>query len=350
MFSKNLRYYRLRKSMSKKDLASITNLTPMAITNYENGARTPNMETLKALAAALGVRVSDFLAVRNQNLVFKHGEFRKNTSVGKSKQEYIKESAEEYFGRFMTTVELIGGEVLPKAPDCNVLNLSGDVEEDAKAMRIHLGVAPEGPIKDLVAILENKGILIYYIDIDDEGFSGMNGFINDRPYIIINNSITPQRIRSTIAHELAHLFFIWPSSMDNKEAESTATAISGAFLFPQNDARRELGIRRNYISSDIMIVCEEYGISMQLLVKRAEIVGIISKEVEKGFYIQMSKKGWRKKEPLRGEKETPKLFEQLVYRAVSEKDISISKGAELLQKPYAEIAEHIMFSEDDAWN
>ena len=70
MFGKNLRYYRLRNSMTKKKLAEKSGL------NYENGDRMPSMDILKRLASALGVRVSDFLAARNENLVFKHGEFR----------------------------------------------------------------------------------------------------------------------------------------------------------------------------------------------------------------------------------------------------------------------------------
>ena len=63
MFSKNLKYYRLRKRMSKKELAAKANVTAMAITNYEKGERRPNMEILKALAAALEVRVADLWKV-----------------------------------------------------------------------------------------------------------------------------------------------------------------------------------------------------------------------------------------------------------------------------------------------
>lgn len=37
MFSKNLKYYRLKKNMSKKELASLVQVTPMAISYYENG-------------------------------------------------------------------------------------------------------------------------------------------------------------------------------------------------------------------------------------------------------------------------------------------------------------------------
>ena len=184
MFSKNLRYYRLKNSMSRAELAKQSGLTPMAITNYENGTRNPSMEVLKSLANVLGVKISDFLAVRNENIVFSHGEFRKVSTMSQAKQDYVREVVEEYFGRFYTAVELLGGEVLPDPPECHALPITGDVEEDARAMRRHLGIAEEGPIKDLITILENKGILVYVCEIESSKFSGMNGLVNDRPYII----------------------------------------------------------------------------------------------------------------------------------------------------------------------
>lgn len=46
MFSKNLKFYRLRKNLTKSALAEAIQVTPMAITHYEDGSRLPNMETL----------------------------------------------------------------------------------------------------------------------------------------------------------------------------------------------------------------------------------------------------------------------------------------------------------------
>lgn len=345
MFSKNLRYYRLKNSMTKKELADKCGLTPMAVTNYENGSRTPSMDILKKLALVLHVRVSDFLAVRNDKLVFSHGEFRKASTLPAAKQDYVRESVEEYFGRFYTAVEVLGGEVLPEAPECHALSMTGDVEEDARAMRLHLGIAEEGPVNGLITILENKGILVYVCDIGSNKFSGMNGFVNDRPYIVVNGSMSPERNRSTIAHELAHLVFAWPDGMGEKETEDRATAIAGAFLFPKKDAVRELGIRRNSVTKDMSLVCCEYGISMFLLVKRAQIAGIISKEAAQRFYVKASSLGWRTSEPSRIEMEKPNLFDQLVFRAVSESEISIQRGAELLKIPYNEVVSHCCFDE-----
>lgn len=44
--------------------------------------------------------------------------------------------------------------------------------------------------------------------------------------------------------------------MDEKENEKMATAVSGAFLFPSEDAKRELGVRRTYISNDMIGICQ----------------------------------------------------------------------------------------------
>lgn len=50
-------------------------------------------------------------------------------------------------------------------------------------------------------------------------------------------------------------------------------------------------------------------------------------------------------EPSRIEPEKPSLFEQLVFRAVSEGEISIQRGAELLKMPYQEVVSHCCFDE-----
>jgi len=345
MFSKNLKYYRLSRQLSKKELAEKARLTPMAITNYENGDRKPNMKILQALADALEVRVSDFLVVRDENLRFSHAEFRKSAALPLAQQEFVRECVEEYFSRFMTVVEILGGDVLPAAPSCHTLTLFPDAEKNAAELRSHLGFAVDGPIEELIGKLENKGILVYALNLNNNRFSGMNGFVNDRPYIIINAEMNPERIRSTIVHELAHLMFFWPETMEEKEVEKMATAIGGAFLFPEADACRELGIRRTGISRDMELVAREYGISMMLLVKRAELNHIVSAPVAKDFFIMASKAGWRTAEPSRIVPESPALFEQLVYRAVNEAEISAQRGAELLKVPFEQVEKMCCFDE-----
>ncbi len=345
MFHKNLKYYRLKKNISKKELAEKIGVSAMAVTHYENGDRRPDMSIIKSMAKVLDVKVADFLSTRNQNLIFAHGEFRKGSKLAKHQQEYICENVEEYMSRFYSVIDILGGEVLPEAPRTHKIRLTDSIEEDAKQMRECLGISSFGPVGNLVQLLENRGILVYACDMETDAFSGMNGLVNGRPYIIYNKNMHPERIRSTIAHEMAHFIFIWPEDMDEKEIENRATAISGAFLFPEADAKRELGIRRTRISKDMTLICKEYGISMYLLVKRATICRIITESLSKEFYIKAGQWGWKKNEPVWSEMEEPFLFEMLVFRAVSENEISIQKGAELLKQPYSFVEEHCFATE-----
>lgn len=345
MFSKNLRYYRLKNNMSMKELASLVGVSSMTISYYESGERRPTMDTIKALASALDVKVTDFLSNRNENLIFAHGEFRKGSKLSVKQQDFIRESVEEYLSRFYSAVNILGGEVLTEAPVCHGLTLVEDTEENALALRKYLHISEFGPVGNLIELLENNGILVYVTEIDDDAFSGMNGLVNGRPYIIINRKMSAERIRSTIAHEMAHFIFKWPEEMEEREIEKAATAISGAFLFPAVDAKRELGIRRSSITKDMILTCREYGISMYLLVTRANICRIVNENVAKDFYIKAAKAGWKKHEPSRIEKEEPILFMQLVFRAVSENEISVQKGAELLKMPYSFVMDHCFAEE-----
>ena len=121
MFSKNLRYYRLREGISKKELAHRAGLSPQAISNYENDKRRPDIAIIRKIAQALNRSVVDFLYERNQGLLFQHGSFRRTSSLTRAQQDLVCEAAEEYFSRFFSIVEILGGEVLPPTPVCHTL-------------------------------------------------------------------------------------------------------------------------------------------------------------------------------------------------------------------------------------
>ena len=280
MFNKNLRYYRLKNNMTKEELGDMVNVSSMDISHYENGDIRPNMNIIKKLASALNIKVIDFLKERNDNLIFVHGEFPNNSKVPKNEQEYIRESVEEYLNRFFTVVEILGGEILPDAPECHKLELSGDVENDALAMSKYIGIAEFESVSNLVEILENKGILVHFLDIDNDDFCGINGLVNGRPYIAINANMSPERIRSTIVNEMTHFIFIWDENIEVDIVEKTVKAIGDAFLR----------------------VC-------------------------------------RKNEVFGNENEEPMLFPKLVFRAVCEDKISIQRGAELLNKTFSYVSE-----------
>jgi Zn-dependent peptidase ImmA (M78 family) len=200
-----------------------------------------------------------------------------------------------------------------------------------------LSISSSGPVGNLVYILENNGFLIYIHAFDERQFSGINGMVGKRPYIALNGNMNAERQRFTIVHELAHLFFIWPNDMSSVDCEKRSNAIAGAFLIPQADAKRELGMKRSAIQNDMCLTAEEFGISMLCLAFRAKELKIVSESAYKDFLIKAAKLGWQKNEPSRIQKEESSLFRQLVYRAVAEGEINVQKGAELLQVSYDDV-------------
>lgn len=335
MFSKNLKYYRLKNNLSKTALASMVGISTMSITHYENGDRRPDMTTIKALATALGVRTIDFLSNRNSNLVFVHAQFKKRDKLSLDQQEYIRESVEEYFSRFFDIVEILGGVILPAAPPIHTLPLLDTPEENAQSLRQYLHLALSGPIGNLTKTMEALGILVYFLDYDNDGFYGMNGTVNEYPYIVINRNMSADYIQSTLIHELAHFAFAWSENLTSRNVEKLIEQITEAFLLPLPDAQKELGMQRTAVSFDMILVCNEYNISLPLLVERAHRCRIISQTIYKNYC--QSVKQLEKFNSKCISIEEPQLFSRLVYRAVSEGEISIEKGAELLKCSYREV-------------
>ena len=60
-------------------------------------------------------------------------------------------------------------------------------------------------------------------------------------------------------------------------------------------------------------ICTEYGISMYMLVMRANMSGVINDYTTKNFVVSANKAGWKNNEPPRAKEEECGLFYQLVY-------------------------------------
>ena len=320
---------------SQTELSRELGISLEKLKKYEGEKELPDLKTMRQLSSLLGVKLADLMIVKSIGHKYEHCEYRKNSHFGKHGQEYVTVSVEDYLDRFFAVTESLGGSVLRDVPEIHSLKPSFDTERDAKHLRKMLGFAEYGAIPNLMTSLEDKGILIIQMEYE-ENFSGENGFVDGRPYIVVNSRMTVERQRSTLAHELGHIFFERPAKED-RNWEQYMTAVSGAFLFPREDALNELGEKRKGISSDMLMVCREYGISLQMLAKRASVNGIITTDAYRWFNISINRSGQRKKELSHIAPEKATLLEQLVLRATGEGSITIQRGAELLKVGYREM-------------
>ncbi len=335
MFGKNLKYYRLMNRMSQEELAQQIGAKKMTISNYEKDKRIPDMETIRKLADALNVTLAQLLISYSNELSIEHGAFRKNSSIAQTMQELILGCIDRYLARLYNVIGFLGEASLAPIPSL-VSEYAGDFEIAGQYLRSILELPANGPIGNIIDILENKGFIICPIHVDERHFSGNSGIVNNRPYIAVNTTMPAERQRFTIIHELAHLVFRFD---EGQNVERMVDGIAGAFLLPQSDIKRELGPRRNSIRSDLRYVQHEYNISMASIVIRAYQTGIISKEVYDLTQRWMSANGLRKDEQSGIQAEESHLLEQLTVRAVAEEEITLSKAAELLERPIIEVRE-----------
>ena len=333
MLSNNIKYYRMMKNMSQEKLAQLVGLNKMAISNYENGKRTPDYTTIRNLSNALGTSIGSLMSRHGDDLEIVHGAFRKHASITQAKQELILGKADRYLGRLFNVVSILGDAVLAPMPSFERKH-ADSYEEAGQYLRKILDLPSSGPIGNITDILENKGYIICPVDIDERHFSGNSGTVNGRPYITVNVRMPAERQRFTLIHELAHIVFIFDEDQDE---EKMVDGIAGAFLLPESDILRELGPKRKDIRGDLRIIQREYNVSMASIVMRAYQTNIITHATYELTMKWMNANGLRKDEHSGIEPERTHLLEQLTLRAVSEEEIGISKAAELLEQPFEDV-------------
>jgi Zn-dependent peptidase ImmA (M78 family)/DNA-binding XRE family transcriptional regulator len=303
-------------------------VTKQAISKYEMNKMKPDSQVLNALSKTLGIK-TEYL-FRDSKVSLAGLEFRKKSKLAKKVEDQIKHKTLDFLERYIEVEEILNQIAGYKNPLSGFeINSRNDIEQAAKKLRKkwHLG---DAPISNLMELLEDKGIRIFEVDVDDE-FDGLSAFAGHIPVIAVRSQNDLVRKRFTIAHELGHIILDF-SAIEVTSQERLCHSFAGALLLPENIIYAELGKRRKRVTLwELKKLKGIYGISIQAIMARAHNLGIISDYSYREFCIILNKKGWKKEEPGTYEgKERPNRFKQLVYRAVAEEIISFSRGAELL--------------------
>ena len=141
------------------------------------------------------------------------------------------------------------------------------------------------------------------------------------PIVAVSSRWLGDRQRFTLAHELGHLLLAGRLDAEVNE-EKACDRFAGAFLAPKAAVLQLLGQSRKGLEwQELFALKHEFGLSMAGWFQRAKQCGVITEAAHLALWKRFSAKGWRKDEP--GDpvpREHPRLFEQLVYRALGEQD------------------------------
>lgn len=333
LFAERLKSARLMKGFSLQDLASAMDnlLSRQAIHRYEKGEVMPDGERINLLSKALGLNPDYFF--RKPKIELGEIEYRKLGKMPQKEAAVIKEKTKEYLSRYLELEDILGlnNDFENPLKKISLIGAYEQVNEAANQLRKEWAIG-EGAIFNVVELLENKNIKVVKLDVDED-FDGLQTFVNETIPIVAYNvkkSNKPDRIRLTLLHELGHLLIPF-DNISTKQKETLCYQFAGAMLLPEKTIIAELGARRNKLSiNELGNLKKQYGISMQAIVLRAKDCGIINEYYTKQFFFMIKQMNWKVDEPFEYfGKEDSSRFEKILFRALIEDHISISKAASL---------------------
>ena len=344
----NLIAYRIKnarklKLLSQQEVADELGISKQMISKYEKGISIPNSSKLIKLANLFGQKIDYFFRAYKVEL----GEinFRKKSRFSKKRQDSLKELIKIKLENYLWLEETLSidysfNNIIQK----DKIKSLNDVEEVVFKLRKHWDIGMD-PVHNIIQILEDKEIKVIELEDVDNKFDGLACFVNDKyPVIVVNGNFPVERKRFTLLHELGHLLLSLPECKTSVE-EQFCNKFASEFLLSKKIIIEEFGGKRRHITLPELIATQKkYGISIQAIVYRLVDAQILSRDQHKSFYQKINFNRSLKKEINQSRFETPEFsdrYERLVYRAVSEENITMSKASSLLNSKVDTICENL---------
>jgi Zn-dependent peptidase ImmA (M78 family) len=312
------------------------------IYHYESGRRSPSPDVLEKIAVAVNLPPAFFLLPgrpENAEPLF----YRSMSSATKG----ARNRAQHRLMWLRDIVDYLSEFVA--LPDANFpdLGLPGDpmllsddeIELAAEDARRYWRMG-DGPIANMILLLENQGAVVARDRLDADTLDGLSQFSPgaDRPYILIGTDKgTPARWRFDAAHELGHVLLharVQRDTLDrpemHKKIEEQAHHFARAFLLPLASFGDDLiGVSLDAFRA----LKPRWNVSIATMIFRARDAGLLSEDTERRLRIGMSRHKWRVKEPYdeTTETEEPRLLRRsfeliLAERAQTPADVTGQLG------------------------
>jgi Zn-dependent peptidase ImmA (M78 family)/DNA-binding XRE family transcriptional regulator len=188
-------------------------------------------------------------------------------------------------------------------------------DEAAGAVRACLGIDSDRPVDHACRALERGGVRVLQIPqtVDDgarlQAFSGWGGLELQEPIITLYRTSAGDRLRWSLAHELGHIV-LHRRMPKEEDAEFQANKFASSFLLPRRAFLESL--QGNITLTSLADLKRYWRVSMQAMIMRAASLGAIDERRKRSLFVQLSRRGWRTREPIAVPPEKPRLLRQLV--------------------------------------
>lgn len=306
-----LKSARLYEGYTIEKLAEAIEVTKQAVSLFEKGEITPKLETLMKLSQVLQFPRDYFFSEDQEVLDVGNVYFRAQMSTTRITKASQTEKIKTVFNLYKKLNKYI------KFPKLNLPylevgefdNLSEeDIEALAQKVRAHWDLG-QGPINNLVGVLEKNGIIVTSFETKDEKVDAyskplkINGEIK---YCIVLDEAKKSAARRQFnaAHELGHILLheamgIEVAELDNiqyKEMENQANLFAAALLMPKETFLNDLLYPNNL--DHYIELKKKWRVSIAAMVVRAHKLGVITNNQYQYLMRKMNQNGYRKNEPL----------------------------------------------------
>ncbi len=302
----------------KAELGREVGLSAAAVGQFEAGTAKPTTATLARLALYLQVPPAFFAADRPRVTVTEDQvHFRSLRSTSNRHRIQARSQVEI----LVQVVETLEHRVrLPRVDLPEVLSDSTP-EDAARAVRLAWDLGNR-PIKDLVGLLERRGVIISRLEAVTEEVDAFSCLVSGRPYILLSANNAADRSRFDAAHELAHLLLHEDAQPGDPEIERLAHRFAAELLAPAEAIRPLLPRRVDW--RRLAELKMEWGVSMVMLLRRMRDLEVISDASFRRGMMDINRRKWRQSEPVTlGRPEQPELLARAVALLERDRDYGL---------------------------
>lgn len=330
---------REQRGIGQKELAEMIGIDQGNISRIERGLQVPMKETMEKIAKALDYTI-DFFKHPYKVISFESSYYRRRLKM--PKKELLKAEGNINISKVSLDALL----QLVELPEPNYIKCDiekeGKPEDCARKLKTHWQM-PDGYVSNLTSILEKNGIVVINMDFEGVEIDG-HAIVteNNVPIIFVNRDIPSDRYRLTLAHELGHLVLhVGKEISEERNVEEEAFLFAGELLMPEREIKYDL----TEVSIEKLMDLKKYWkVSMGALLKRSHVLGVVTDNQYKYLWQQMSKMGYRKREPeeLDFAKEQPGIVKQLVDAHLDELEYSEEELADFLGLKFHEFSKKFL--------
>lgn len=317
------------RNLTQEELARLVKVSQGSISKIEgNIASDTSDDLVKRIASVLNFPV-EFFHQPGERLGFGSSSFyyRKRavmTAADRKRISGVVNLLRILVKKLLNSVEL---EPSRKLPFFRLDDFGDSPEHIARALRSAWSL-PEGPIKNVTALVESAGVVVVPCDFGTTAMDATSLRLADMPPLIfISKSIPGDRWRFTLAHELGHLVM---HDLPRETMEEEADQFAAEFLMPENEMKAQFSRYARIRIQDLANLKPYWKVSMAALLVRAGTTGNLTTAQSKGLWMQMSKAGYRMKEPQPLPVEKAENFEGLFQYYLKELGYSVDEIARLI--------------------